>query len=219
MDLLRVEFDIHHIAVLSRKSPEEHALIRFIISTLATPEETENFVKKDLRVIKKNDKRIYTVKLTSGRKTRISPLDKKTYEILLQISKKKRNKERVFKFTRKQIDEIIKKYSPPGRKYDFKKLRDAVIRILKDCIFFNEDYVKYFIEGTNFNKVLDFVYDFHPLYSGMWDLDDDEVAEDFIADFTKYTGITDVRKIAEIIGECENRIKKLINNHFKKSII
>ncbi len=214
MDLLRTEFDIHHIAVSSRRNIEEHALVRFIISTLATPEETENFVKRDLRVIKKDDKIIYTVKLTSGRKTRISPLDKKTYELLLKISEKKRGKERVFKYTRRQMDEIIKKYSPPGREYDFKKLREAVMKILKDCLFFEEDYIQYMLDGINFDKVVDFLYDFHPLYSGMWDLDDDEVAKDFLYDFKKYTGITDVKKIAEILGESENRIKKLLNAQY-----
>ena len=211
MDLLRTDFDIHHIAVASRKIDEEHALVRLIISTLATSEEVENLVKGDIRKVKKGDTVLYTVRLRSGRKSRIAPLDERTYNILMKIAKSKRRREKIFRYSKKQMDEIIKKYSPPGKEYDLKGLRDAVMKILKDCLFFEEDYLKHLLEGTNFDKVVDFVYDFHPIYSGMWDLDDDEVAKDFISDFKKYIGVEDARKIAEIICESENRVKKLIS--------
>jgi len=211
MNLLQLEFDVHHIAVLSRKNPEEHALIRLILSTLATPEELENLVKKDVRTIQKNDTRYYTVKLTSSGKSRIAPLDEKTYRTLMAICEGKSNKQKVFNFTREDMNAIVEKYSPPNRKYDVKKLRNAVKDILKDCMLFgDEDYVEHILTGTNFEKVVDFLHDFHPMYSGMWDIDDDEVAEDFVLTYSEVTGIKDAKKIAEIIGESVERIEKFL---------
>jgi len=212
MNLLRLEFDIHHIAVLSRKNPEEHALVRLILSALATPEELENLVKKDVRTIQKDGINYYTVKLTSAGKSRITPIDAKTYNAVMDICRDKSGRQKVFNFSMVEMDGIIEKYSPHDRKYNVKKLRDAVIEILKDNMLLNdESYIEDLLAGTNFDKVVDFLYDFHPMYSGMWDMDDDEVAEDFVLTYSAITGIKDAKKLAEIIGESTERIEKFLS--------
>jgi len=40
-ELMRLDFDIHHISVTSRKSSLHHGMVRLIISTLATGEEID----------------------------------------------------------------------------------------------------------------------------------------------------------------------------------
>ncbi len=213
MNLLRMEFDIHHIAVLSRKVPEEHALVRLILSALATPEELENLVKRDLRIVQRDGLSYYTVKLTAGGKSRISPIDAKTYDAVMNICREKSGKQRVFDFSRAEMDEIIKKYSPQDRKYNVKKLREAVIEILKDNMLLGDNgYIDDLLAGTNFENVVDFLYDFHPMYSGMWDMDDDDVAEDFVLTYSEMTGIKDAEKLAEIIGENVERIEKFLSS-------
>lgn len=211
MNLLRMEFDIHHIAVLSRKVPEEHALVRLILSALATPEELENLVKRDFRIVQKDGLSYYTVKLTAGGKSRISPIDAKTYDAVMNICRDKGGRQKVFNFSKAEMDGIIEKYSPQDRKYNVKKLREAVMEILKDNMLFeDESYIEDLLAGTNFDKVVDFVYDFHPMYSGMWDMDDDDVAEDFVLTYSEMTGIKDAEKLAEIIGENVERIEKFL---------
>ncbi len=210
-DLVQLEEDIQQIAVLSRKVPEEHALIRLILSTLATAEELENLVKRDIRKFEKDGLSYYSVRLTSAGRTRIVPIDAVTYAILMDLTKSKGGKQRVFSFSSEDMDEIVRKYSPPNRKYDVNSLRKAVSKILRDCMFFeDEDYVDDLIEGENIQKVTDFLYDFHPMFSGMWDLDDDDVAEDFIATFSRRTGISDPEEIARMIGEDAERVKGLM---------
>jgi hypothetical protein len=49
MDFLRLEFDIQHHLVMSRRNGYDHALIRLILSTLAEPEEIASLSKKDFR--------------------------------------------------------------------------------------------------------------------------------------------------------------------------
>jgi hypothetical protein len=216
MNLLRLEFDVQHIAVLSRKVQEEHALIRLILSTLATPEEIENVTKKDLRIVGKEGSRFYSIRFT-GRKTRISPLDEKTYSIVREICKNKGSKQRIFNYSRDEMDRIVEKYSPKDRKYNTRKLREAVTEILKDCmLFMDEDYVKDLREGANLDRVADFLQDFHPMYSGMWDMDDDEVAKDFVLTYSAMTGISDAEKLADVIGEGTERIERFLGNRIRK---
>ena len=213
LDLIQLEEDIQQIAVLSRKVPEEHALIRLILSTLATADELENLIKRDIRKFEKDGLNYYSVRLTSAGRTRIVPIDASTYAVLIDITKDKSSRQRVFRYSSREIDEIIGKYSPPNRKYDVKSLREAVSKILRDCMFFgDEDYVEELINGENIQKVTDFLYDFHPMFSGMWDLDDDDVAEDFIETFSRRTGIHDPEEIAGMIGEDVERVKELMGD-------
>jgi len=218
MDLLRLEFDVRYINAVSRKVLEEHALIRLIISALATPSELENIVKRDFRIMSRGDERIYTVKLNSGRRTRIAPIDKRTFDVVMEISRGKSGKERIFEYTREEMDGIVRKYSPAGRSYDAMKLRNAVLEILRDCLFFEHDYVSDLLNGVNIDGVIDFLHDSHPMFSGMWDLDDDEVAEDFIMNYTAITGIRDAKKIAEAIGESEERVSRLMRRSLQQSL-
>jgi len=218
MDLLQLEFDIRYINVMSRKNLKEHALIRLIISALATPEELENLIKKDVRVINRNGTPIHTVKLTSSGKSRVVPIDAKTYDVVMMLCKDKGSRQRIFDYTREEMDKIVEKYSPMRRKYNVMKLRSAVIEILKDCLFFEHDYVNDLLSGSNFNGVVDFLYDSHPLFSGMWDIDDDEAAEDFIMNYTAMTGIRDIKIIAKEIGESEERIARLMRGDLLKKL-
>lgn len=216
MDLLQLEFDIRYINAVSRKVLEEHALVRLIISALATPDELQNLVKRDFRVMNRNGETIYTVKLTSAGRSRIAPIDERTYEIVMDICKNKGSRQRVFNYTKDEIDKIVEKYSPANRKYNALKLREAVIEILRDCLFFDHDYVSDLLNGVNLDGVIDFLYDSHPMFSGMWDLDDDEVAEDFIMNYMTMTGIRDAKKIAEVIGESEERVARLMRREFRR---
>ena len=103
-ELLVKEFDIRYINAVSRKNLKEHAMIRLIISALATPEEIANVTRGDIRAVNN----VYTVKLNNGRKTRISPIDAKTYEVLLEVSKDKSRRQRIFDYSRREMDEIVK---------------------------------------------------------------------------------------------------------------
>jgi hypothetical protein len=219
MDLLQLEFDIRYINAVSRKNLEEHALVRLIISALATPEELENLVKRDIRAMNRNGEVIYTVKLTSSGRSRVAPIDARTYEVVMDVCKNKGGKQRVFDFTREEMDKIVEKYSPANRKYNALKLRSAVIEILKDCLFFDHDYVSDLLAGVNLDGVIDFLQDSHPMFSGMWDLDDDEVAEDFIMNYTAMTGIRDAKVIAEEICESEDRVARLMRREFRRYLL
>jgi len=211
-ELLVKEFDIRYINAVSRKDLKEHAMIRLIISALATPEEIANVTRGDVRAVNN----VYTVKLNNGRKTRISPIDAKTYEVLLEVSKDKSRRQRIFDYSKREMDEIVKKHSPANRVYDVMKLRSAVIDILRDCLFFEHDYVSDLISGVNFEGVLDFVYDLHPMFSGVWDLDDDEVAEDFLENYIALIGERDAKKIAEDICEDVERVERLMRGLFTR---
>lgn len=206
MDLLRTEYDIRHILAVSRKDINEHALVRLIVSALAKKEEIMNVTKRDFKKVKRNGFEFYTVRLV-GIKTRIMPIDDKTYEIISEICKSKRNKENVFNYTAKEMDEIINKNSPPDRLYNVEKLRSGVIEILKDCMFFG-DYTDFI--GEDLDKTVNFLQDFHPIYSGMWDLEDDEVLEDFVLNYSKITGIEDAKTIAKSLNEDIRRIEDVL---------
>ncbi len=215
VNLLRLEFDLQHTVVVSRKNPEEHAMIRLILSTLATKEELQSLIKKEVRLIKRNDVNYYSVKLISGGKSRISPVDERTYAILLEISRNKKGKERLFDYSDEEMDRIVEKHSPPDRKYNVEQLRNAVIEILKDCMLFgDESYITDLMKGVNTKRVMDFFYDFHPMYAGMWDLDDDDVAGDFVRTYSRLTGTEDPYEIASAIGESAERVKKLMKGWF-----
>ncbi len=218
MDLLQLEFDIRYINAVSRKDLKEHCLIRLIISALATPMELENLVKRDFRVMNRNGEPVYTVRLNSGGKTRVAPIDGRTYEIAMEICKDKGGKQRIFDYTREEMDRIVEKYSPAKRKYNAMKLRDAVLEILRDCLFFEHDYVSDLLSGVNLDGVIDFLHDSHPMFSGMWDLDDDEVAEDFITNYIAMTGIRDAKRIAEEICESEERVLRLMRRDFMRML-
>lgn len=201
-ELLVKEFDIRYINAVSRKNLKEHAMIRLIVSSLATHEEIYNLTKNDIRKTK--------IRLNNGRRTRIVPIDNRTFDILMKISKDKSRRQRIFEYSKNEMDNIVMKYSPAKRTYDVKKLREAVIDILKDCQFFEHDYVNDILNGTNFEGVVDFVYDSHPMFAGVWDLDDDEVAEDFIENYILLIGERDAKKIAEDICERVERVENLL---------
>ena len=210
MDLLRLEFDVRYINAVSRRAPEEHALIRLIISALATPEEIQNVVKRDFRVLERGGRRIYTVRLKSGGRSRVAPIDERTYRIVMDVCRDKGSRQRIFEYSSDEIDRIVEKYSPGKRKYNARKLRDAVIEILRDCLFDEHDYVSDLINGSNLEGVIDFVTDFHPMFSGVWDLDDEEVAEDFIENYIAEFGVVDAERIARDICEDAKRVERII---------
>ncbi len=201
-ELMRLDFDIHHISVMSRKNENHHALIRLVISALATTEELENLMKKDIR--KKG------VLLRQGGKSRLALVDERTHSVLTKICEKKRNREKVFPYSKKEMDNIVKLYSPPNRNYSVESLRSAVIKILRDCSFF-EDFVPFVTgeERKDLESVEMFLADFHPMFSGMWDLEDEEVAEDFLKVYHELTGESP-EKIAEKTGIDEKLIRRLL---------
>jgi hypothetical protein len=206
MDLLRLEYDIQHHIVLSRKNVKEHALIRMIVSTLSTPEELFNLRKKDFRKIKGREFEFETVRLTSRGKSRISPVDKKTYEIVMSLEN------RPFQIPSKDMDAIVRKYSPKDRMYNTESLRNAVIKLLEDASLFEMK-----LERIQRNTEVFYAYmlDFNPLYSGMWELEDEEVAEDFILNYSYLSGISDAERIAAEIGESSDRVKRILESKRK----
>ncbi|MFO7968444.1 MAG: hypothetical protein R6U44_12695 [Archaeoglobaceae archaeon] len=207
--LLQLEYDIQHINVLSRKNSKEHAAIRLIISSLANTEEVQNLRKENIGTEPEEPK----ISLYSPGKSRISPIDEKTYKVLDKVTKEMHKKEYVFSYSGEELDEIVNKYSPPRRKYNVKKFRNAVMEILNDCLLFGDkDYVDDFIKGKYSQGLIDFLYDFHPLYTGTWDIDsDDDVARDFIESYSSYTGNYEPEKIAEEIGESTDRVSKFLD--------
>ncbi|MEM0022529.1 MAG: hypothetical protein QXK44_03120, partial [Archaeoglobaceae archaeon] len=93
MDLLRLEFDLQHHLVLSKKNDFDHALIRLVLSTLANPFEIANLNKKDLRI----NKGVFTVRFQS----RFSPIDEDTFRLVKSLEK-----ERPFELKESEMDEI-----------------------------------------------------------------------------------------------------------------
>lgn len=205
-ELLIKEFDIRYINAVSRKNLKEHAMIRLIISSLATHEEIANLTKGDIRQFNG----VKAVKLNNGRKVRIAPIDSKTFEVLKEVSRNLGKRQRIFDYSKVEMDEIVRKHSPAKRSYDVERLRNAVMDILRDCQFFEHDYVSDMVNGTNFKGVVDFVHDLHPMFSGVWDLDDDEVAEDFIENYVLLIGESDAKKIAEDICESVERVENIL---------
>lgn len=207
--LLQLEFDIQHINVLSRKNSKEHAAIRLIISSLATPKEIQS-IKKDNIGTEPDEP---TISLSSPGKSRITPVDEKTFTILNKMTKKMSKKENVFSYSEEELDEIVDKHSPVGTKYHVEKLRKAVMEILNDCLLFGgKNYVDDLLKGKNSQGLIDFLYDFHPLYTGTWDIEnDDDVAREFILSYSSYTGNYEPEKIAEETGESTERVSKFLD--------
>ncbi|AGK60700.1 hypothetical protein Asulf_00682 [Archaeoglobus sulfaticallidus PM70-1] len=201
--LLRTEFNINYINVASRKNEVEHCIVRLIISTLATPAEIAGITKKDIRRYRD----FHTVRLRSGRKVRVSPLDKRTYDLLTRISADKSSSQQIFPLDEDEIDEIVKRNSPPGSVYSASGLRKAVMDIIADSIFFEVE------EDISSIKDVDRLYavfhDTNPIYSGVWDLEDDEDLLDFLASFEKYIGEKSLEEISEIISEPFERLRNL----------
>ncbi len=201
MDLLRLEYDIQHHILLSRKNLRDHAIIRLIVATLSTPDELLNLKKKDFRKVKGKDFEFYTVKLKSARGVRISPVDEKTYKIIMSLN------DGVLNLTREEIDSIVKKYSPSDRSYNAESLRNAVIKILRDSSFFEIE----FESIKDVETLYAFMLDFNPLYSGVWD-EDEECIEDFILNYSMLTGIRDVNRIAEDLCEDSKKVERALKS-------
>lgn len=199
MDLLRTEFDIQHHIVLSRRNPLHHALIRMIVSTLSTPEELANLRKKDFRLKKGKNLSYYTVRLVGGGKSRISPVDRKTFDIMQGMPSQP------FNMSEGEMDEIVSKYSPPGKKYSCRKLRDAVKSILSDSDLFG---AKLMSDEERYA----FMLDFNPLYSGFWDLEDEEGVEDFVLSYIDITGARDWKVVAEQTGIDVDVVRKIVES-------
>lgn len=195
MDMLRLEYDLQHHLVLSRKNPNDHALIRLILSTLATSTEIINLNKKDMK--KKGDS--YSIQLL-GKRKRISPLDEQTFNLINAIAD-----EKPFRLTETQIDEIVARYSPKDRKYNAKSLRKAMITFLKDSALFDVN-----IEDLNLKELEDFMIDFNPLFSGVW-LDEDGL-RDFILNYSVLNNISDPKVIAEETGIEESFVASTLDS-------
>jgi len=201
MDMLRIEYDIQHHLILSKKKRSDHALIRMIVSTLSTPSELFNLKKRDFRAFKGKNFDYYTVRLSESGRSRISPVDRKTFEIIQSMPS------RPFNYSEKEMDAIVAKYSPPDRKYDCRRLRSAVESILNDSSFFGELETFKGIEER-----YAFMLDFNPLYSGFWDLEDDEGIEDFVLSYSEVSGVKDSRKIADDTGIDEEIVRKILKS-------
>ncbi len=188
MDMLRVEFDIQHHLVLSRKNARDHALIRMIVATLSTADELINVRKRDFRRVSGKEFEYYTVRLQSGGRSRVSPVDEKTYELVMGF-----DSGRPFEMEKEKIDEIVARYSPADRRYDAEKLRKAVMKLLKDASLFEVE-----VERLDVEEMYAYMLDFNPLYSGLWELDDEEGAEEFILGYAELSG-RNARDIAKAL--------------------
>ncbi len=207
MDMLRLEYDIQHHLVLSRREPVDHALIRMIVSTLSTPSELSNLRKRDFRVVKGREFDYYLVTLNGGNTRRVSPVDERTYNLVTSFPTVP------FKLSKKEMDEVVSRYSPPDRVYNCKKLRKAVETFLRDAAFSVEiDSIK-----TPEEKYA-YMMDFNPLYSGLWDLEEYEDVEDFILNYREISGITDANLIASRTGVEEDVVRSILSSG-KRSIL
>ncbi len=199
MEMLRLEFDLQHHLVLSRKNTYDHALLRLILSTLATSKEIANLTKSDL----KRKGKAYSIQLF-GERRRISPLDEQTFHLINSMEE-----EKPFNLKEKDIDEIVSKYSPKDRKYTAKSLRKAMITFLNDSSLFGIQ-----VETLSSKELEDFMNDFNPLFSGVW-LDEEGLRE-FVLNYSVLNKITDPRTIAEETGIEENFVASALKS--EKSI-
>lgn len=183
MKMLKLEYDLQHHLILSRRNLTDHLIIRLILSALATPKEIANLSRRDLK--QKGKK--YSVQLL-GEKKRISPLDEQTFTFLSSMEGDK-----LFKLSEKEIDDIVSKYSPKDKKYNARSLKKAMIMFLKDSALFELSF-----ETLSTKELEDFMYDFNPLYSGAW-LDEEGLRE-FVLNYALLNNITDPEKIAEETG-------------------
>uniref|UniRef100_A0A7C3YNU0 Site-specific integrase n=1 Tax=Geoglobus ahangari TaxID=113653 RepID=A0A7C3YNU0_9EURY len=214
--LVEIEEDLQYITVASRKDLKEHALIRIVLSTLADIEEINNITKGDLEIKKSNSRQAFALNLRKGGKSRKAPIDETTYEILSEISKNYTRRQRIFDYTYEEIDKMIAKYSPSSKRYGLNELRKGVIKILEDNLL-NVPVEEIF--NMNFWELFDFLSEFHPMFSGMWDLKDDDVAQDYFRMLSKRHGISDYSEISEISGESIERIEKLMKKKWFQSYL
>ncbi len=202
--LVEVEEDLQHICIASRKNLRDHALIRLILSTLASYEEITNFTRRDFGVANS----IHYVVLRRAGKSRKVPIDRRTYEVLKELSKSSGKK--LFDVSKEEIDRIIESYSPPNKKYDYETLVSSVEMILRDFPLYEEGYIERFFEGKNIEWVSDFLKDAHPMFSGMWDLEDEEVAADYFEMLSKRIGSKDAAEISKVSNVSEDFVRKFL---------
>jgi hypothetical protein len=204
--LLR-EFLINYILVTSRESDTDHCIVRLIISALATPGEIKNITKRDI----KDYGDFQTVRFYEKGNSRIFPIDKRTYDLLIKIGEKSGAKDPIFKVTSDEIDEVVQKYSPPQKRLNARKLRDEVIRLVSDSLFF-EDY-RTMLKQNDLKKLFNALEDSNPIYSGIWDFEDDEYLKEFIKFYFVFIGERDLDKISERIHEDTERLRKLMDEN------
>ncbi len=213
--LLEIEFYLNYITVASRRVDKEHCIIRLILSTLATPEEIGNLTKRDLRGGK-----FYSVRFFSRGKSRVSPIDEKTFNLLKILSQDLPPKNVIFKYSKEEIDEIVRRNSPPGVEYTAEKLRSDAARIISDNMFFGEQLSSQELFEKSKSKDLEKMYllfeDSNPLYSGAWDIDDDFMLAEFLRSYRFFMGNSEqesereLEEIAEKIGEPVERLKRVL---------
>ncbi len=205
--LVETEEDLQYINVASSKNTSEHGLIRLILSSMADIEEVSNLTPND--IVEKRTKKggIFYVYLRKGRSVRKAPIDRKTYTILREISRSIPKKSKIFNYTQENINEIIARYSPKGRRYSHRYLIRSVRTIISDNLLGRDiDDIK----SAEIEELWRFMNDFHPIFSGMWDLDEDDVAFDYFQMLSERHGISSYSEMAEISGEKEERIEKLM---------
>ncbi|MEM2176768.1 MAG: hypothetical protein QXN34_05505 [Archaeoglobaceae archaeon] len=195
MKMLRLEFDLQHHLVLSRRLDFDHAIIRLILSALATPEEIANLSKSNLKF--KDE--VFSVQLSGVRK-RISPIDEKTYHIIMRMEK-----ERPFELNEEEIDSIVAKYSPKDKKYTAKSLRSAMITFLKDASLFDLEF-----EKLSQKELFDFMLDFNPVYSGTWL--DEEGLQEFVLNYSSLNNLSDPKVIAKELALDEKFVAEVIKS-------
>ena len=206
MNLVEVEEELQHMCIASRVNKRDHALIRFILSTFPSYEEIVNVTKRDIK--RKNS--IFYVLLKKARRVRKAPIDPRTYSLLSEISKNLAKDERIFSLSLKEIDDIIKKYSFPNKNYNLEKVVYAVREIIKDCLFYSEEVIKNIKDDLQ--KIYEFLCDAHPLFSGMWDLEDEEVAKDYFEMLSKRLGKRSPEILSKISNVDVKFIRKILND-------
>jgi len=206
--LVEIEEDMQYINIASRKSPFEHAMIRVILSSLAEKDELLNLRKRDVVVLNEGGEQIHYLYLRKGGKVRKAPIDVRTHKILTSITRGISGREEIFRISEEELNQVVMKYSPKNKKYNAESLRRAVIMILEDNLL-GKSYKS--ILSSNIRELYDFMSEFHPMFSGMWDLEDDDVAFDYFSMLSKRYGIKDFAEMSEISGENEERIERLMN--------
>ncbi len=207
VNLVEIEEDLQYINVASSRNTGEHGLIRLILSSMADAEEISNITPRDIAVKQTEKGEIFYVYLKKSGNVRKAPVDRKTYTILKEISDSIPKKSKIFNYTQREIDEIIARYSPMGRRYSHRYLIRSVKTIISDNLLGRDvDDLK----SANIEELWRFMNDFHPIFSGMWDLDEDDVAFDYFQMLSERHGISSYSEMAEISGEKEERIEKLM---------
>ncbi len=206
-NLVEIEEDLQYINIASSKNKKEHGLIRLILSCMADAEEISNLTPRDIIEKKVKNNKIQFVYLKKGRMVRKFPVDGRTYLILKEISSDLSKKSKIFEYTPQDIDCIIKKYSPETKKYNLRMLLKSVKSIISDNLLGTTlDEMK----SMNIDELWSFMQEFHPMFSGMWDLERDDVAFDYFQMLAERHGISSYTDMAEISGESEERIRKLM---------